>query len=295
MNSADTFPWPLPPGGAIRPQWNGNSFCVGDERFRVLTYEVGASHWSDDLTSLHETEAGRDHPIDVASRHHAVATMLRLTVPTPVILDAGCSSGFVLEELRLALPQASLIGADYLRGPLEGLAKRVPTIPILQFDLRRCPLVDACVDGVTCLNVLEHIDDHEAALREIHRILKPGGLAHIEVPAGPSLYDTYDEHLLHHRRYQMAELVALARQVGFTVTRKTHLGFFIFPAFWWVKSRNRKMLNLPPDEKARIVAGQIRATRASPFFAAIIKMETAIGRHLTFPWGIRCIVELRKP
>jgi ubiquinone/menaquinone biosynthesis C-methylase UbiE len=255
---------------------------------------VDSSHWSDDLTSLHEVEAGRDHPIDLASRRLAVASMKRLNVAAPIILDTGCSSGFVLEDLQRALPNARLIGADYLRGPLESLALRMSDIPILQFDLRRCPLADACVDGITCLNVLEHIDDHEAALREIHRILKSGGIAHIEVPAGPALFDIYDEYLMHHRRYRMGELMDLARRAGFTVTKKTHLGFSVFPAFWWVKTRNRKMLSRPTEEKARMVAAQIRSTRTNPLFAAVIKMETMIGRYFTFPWGIRCVVELRK-
>jgi SAM-dependent methyltransferase len=293
--SLESFPWPSPVGTSARPTWDGRRFKVGDETSRILTYTTETSHWSDNLTFLHETEAGRDHPIDQASRRLGVATMCRITQPAPVILDVGCSSGFVLEDLRRAMPQAGLIGADYLRTPLESLAKRIPEMPILQFDLRKCPLPDACVDGVTCLNVLEHIDDHAAALAEIHRILKPGGLAHIEVPMGPALYDLYDEHLLHHRRYRLAELLTLARQAGFQSERSTHLGFFIFPAFWLVKHRNRKQSGLPAEEKARLVAAQIRTTRANPVFGAIIRLETFLGRFFPYPFGIRCVCMLRRP
>ncbi len=267
---------------------------MGGESCRILAYSAANSHWSDDLTSLHETEAGHDHPIDIASRNLAIASMRRLPGNAPVILDVGCSSGFVLEDLKTALPQASLIGADYLRGPLEGLAKRMPEIPILQFDLRQCPLTTACIDGVTCLNVLEHIDDHTAALAEIHRILKPGGIAHIEVPAGPSLYDIYDEHLLHHRRYRLAELTALARNLGFKVLKGTHLGFLIFPAFYLAKRRNQKKASLSPEAKALFVAGQIRVTRRNPLFALIMSIETALDRFISYPCGIRCVLVLRK-
>jgi ubiquinone/menaquinone biosynthesis C-methylase UbiE len=294
MTSLDAFPWPPPPGNTINPLWNGRNFDLGDRISRVLAYSAETSHWSDDLTFLHETEAGHDHPIDLASRRLAVASMKRLQAHAPIILDVGCSSGFVLEDLRQSLPQAGLIGADYLRGPLEGLAQRMPDMPIMQFDLRKCPLPDACVDGVTCLNVLEHIDDHAAALAEIHRILKPGGLAHIEVPAGPALYDIYDEHLLHHRRYRLADLVSLARQTGFSVEKATHLGFAVYPAFWWVKNRNRRKLHLPVEQKKRLVTAQIRATRVNLLFAALIKLETLIGRHLSYPLGIRCVSVLRK-
>ena len=63
---------------------------------RILAYHAEASHWSEDLTSLHEAEAGRDHPIDVASRRLAVGSMRRLALAAPTILDVGCSSGFVV-------------------------------------------------------------------------------------------------------------------------------------------------------------------------------------------------------
>jgi len=295
MIDLESFPWPAPPGCGGRPNWTGSNFEVDGKPVRILAYHAEASHWSEDLTSLHEAEAGRDHPIDVASRRLAVGSMRRLALAAPTILDVGCSSGFVLEELKSALPRARLIGADYLSGPLEGLAQRMPDMPILQFDLRRCPLPSACLDGVTCLNVLEHIDEHEVALAEIHRILKPGGIAHVEVPAGPDLYDIYDLHLLHHRRYRLTEFVAMARKAGFIVEKATHLGFFLFPAFWWVKKRNRRKLKLPAKEKARLVAAQIRSTRASPLFAALVNLETVIGRYLSFPFGIRCVVVLRKP
>ncbi len=295
MTSFDSFPWPPPPGSSVQPKWDGHCFNWGNQTSRVLAYDAEVSHWSDYLTSLHEIEAGANHPIDRASRRLAVSSMQRLTVAAPIILDAGCSSGFVLEDLRQTLPHARLIGADYLRGPLEGLAQRMPHVPILQFDLRRCPLPDACLDGVTSLNVLEHIDDHQTALAEIHRILRPGGLAHIEVPAGPALYDIYDEHLMHHRRYQLAELVSLARQTGFVVEKASHLGCFIYPAFYWVKRRNRRKITLPAEEKTRLVVAQIRATRTNPLLAILLGLETAVGRHLSYPWGIRCVCRLRKP
>jgi SAM-dependent methyltransferase len=78
---------------------------------------------------------------------------------------------------------------DYLFNVVLSASRRVRSAPFLQFDLRNCPLAADCLDGVTALNVLEHIDDDFKALQEIHRILRRGGLAHIEVPADPSSFD----------------------------------------------------------------------------------------------------------
>ncbi len=295
MQALDLFPWPTPPGASRPPQWNGQNFEINGQTSRVLIYQANDSHWSDDLTSLHETEAGCDHPIDMASRQLAVDSIRNLKRDGKVnILDVGCSSGFVLENLQTALPEANLIGADYLRGPLEGLAQRMPSLPLLQFDLRQCPLPAACVDGITCLNVLEHIDDDAAAMHHLHRILKPKGVLHLEVPAGPKLFDIYDEHLLHHRRYRLKELIQLAQQAGFQVKRATHLGFFVYPAFWWVKQNNRRKLTWPKIEKTKLVVNQIRNSKKNFFLDWTVRLEAILGRMINFPIGIRCVVVLTK-
>ena len=155
-------------------------------RHPLLAYTVGDSGWTDDLTTFHEDNAGSDHFIDRASRAHALAQVKRHAHgPAPVVLEVGCSSGFFLEELRRKMPHALIMGADYVRGPLDQLAARRQDVPLLQFDLTKCPLPDASVDVVVLLNVLEHIGNDEAAVREVSRILRPGGAVVIEVPAGP--------------------------------------------------------------------------------------------------------------
>jgi SAM-dependent methyltransferase len=291
----DIFPWPRPAETDESPVWCGDAFVLGDKKCRILAFDEAESHWSPELTKFHEQEGGANHPIDRASRHLAVESLKRfLRVQTAVILDVGCSSGYVLNEIQRSLPRASLIGSDYLSSPLLRLAKRMPELALLQFDLLRCPLPDDCVDAVTALNVLEHIDRDEEALAQIHRILRPGGVAHIEVPAGPGLFDIYDEQLLHRRRYRLRDLAAMAHRVGFDVLRKTHLGFVIFPAFWLAKKRNRRLLSLGAARKREIVAAQIRRSRQSKILAGCLTLERFFGQAISYPWGIRCIVVGRK-
>jgi SAM-dependent methyltransferase len=289
------FPWPALSPIGDRPRWQGEYFLVGQERNQVLCYEAADSNWRPELTALHEVEAGSNHPIDQASRTLAVRSLRRFTPQQDIIvLDVGCSSGFLLEELRQAEPKMALIGADFIRQPLSVLACRLPGVPLLQFDLRKCPLPDQCVDAVTALNVLEHIDRDAVALRQIWRILKPGGLAHIEVPAGPHLYDIYDEHLMHHRRYELQHLVGTAREAEFEVLKATHLGVLMYPVFAWVKRKNRRFLHRPTEEKQQIVSRQIRTTSHSHLLRVLLRLETAIGDTIDYPFGIRCVLILRK-
>jgi SAM-dependent methyltransferase len=285
-----TFPWPTLPDRAANPVWTGRGFLVGGEHFSVLSYRVSASGWTDGLTSFHEENAGSDHFIDRASRGHALAEVKRhARGPRPVILEVGCSSGFMLEDLRRELPHAFVIGSDYVRGPLVELARRRPYIPLLQFDLVRCPLPDACVDVVVLLNVLEHIEDDAAAVRQLRRVLRPGGAVVIEVPAGPHLFDVYDKVLMHYRRYRLSGLRRLLEASGFRVAHASSLGTFLYPGFWYVKRKNKRYLSEPEAVQRQVVARAIRKTGRNRLLEGVMWAEGVLRRAVPLPFGIRCL------
>ena len=289
-----TFPWPRLPDSPYQPIWTGQAFLDGDREIRFLNYTETVSAWSDELTAMHEAEAASTHPIDVASRRLALESMRKIG-EQPVILDVGCSSGFLIRDLRRALPNAALIGADYLSSLLDRAAVNVPRVPLLQFDLRTCPLPGESVDGVTALNVLEHIDDEEEPLRQMHRILRRGGIAHVEVPSSPSCYDVYDEVLMHYRRYRLPELRATCKRVGFAVEWANHLGFFVFPFFWAIKQTNRVLVKgWSTEQKCQIVARQIRKTARSHMMSSVFSFERMSGNTVRYPMGIRAVLRLRK-
>ena len=292
-----SFKWPIPNGEIAESKWEGHYFQHSSgKKSGVISCTEACSNWSDELTLLHEAEAGQgDHPIDRASREMAVRTLREyLEGKNSVVMDVGCSSGFLLEDLRKHFPEVSLIGADYLTGLLERLSQKLTNIPLLQFDLRNSPLENKSLDAVTCINVLEHIDDDQKALCEIYRILRPGGIAHIEVPSSPSCYDIYDEHLMHHRRYTMSGLIKKCRNAGFSVLHKTHLGAFVFPAFYIVKKRNRGFLKSSNEEKSKRVKAMISKTRSSRVMQFVSRIELIIGKYVSYPLGIRCVVIVQK-
>jgi SAM-dependent methyltransferase len=250
----------------------------------------------DELTRFHEDTAGSSHFIDLASRQHALEQLhSHVRGVSPVILDIGCSSGFMLRLAREHVPHAFVIGSDYVLGPLRQLAADMPDVPLLQFDLVKCPLPPNSVDAVTLLNVLEHIQDDAAAMRQVCRILKPGGAAVIEVPAGPGLYDVYDKLLLHHRRYTLSGLNQLASGAGFQIANQSHLGFFIYPGFWFAKQRNKRFLPQGEDVHQQVVARNIRETGGSRFLDVLMRIELLLGRWLFYPFGIRCLMTCLKP
>jgi len=295
MSDWTSFPWPPLDGAPDRPRWDGRAFAVGRDSVRILKYHEASGNWSHDLTLLHEREAGSRHPLDVISRRLALRLIRKYErAADPFILDVGSSSGFFVEEVRRTLPRARIICSDYLAEPLERVARAQPDVPLIQFDACRCPLPAACLDVVTALNVLEHIEDDQAALNQMARVLKPGGLAYVEVPAHPILYGIYDKYLLHNRRYRMRDILDKSRRAGFELLEKTHLGFAIFPPFFMVKLLDRVHEHYSRARLERRVEKQIRVSRQNPLVRWLLEIEYRLGARVRYPTGIRCVLLLRK-
>jgi len=155
-------------------------------------------------------------------------------------------------------------------------------------------LPDRSIDVVCLINVLEHIEDDTAAARQVHRILKPGGIAVVEVPAGPHLYDVYDRQLLHFRRYDSSGIQGILGGAGFEIVESSHLGFFLYPFFRATKRRNQRLLDAPSEEQRRAVAKAIVDSDASVLPRILMRVEAALRPWIPYPWGIRCLVTARK-
>jgi len=152
------------------------------------------------------------------------------------LLDVGCGTGFLLEGLRDRRRDLALAGCDVHTGSLAVARKRVPSAFVFQAVADGLPFVDE-FDAVTALDVIEHIDDDEAALGGMCRAIKPGGALLLTVPQHPSLWSAVDDFSCHRRRYTRAELVSKARAAGFEVVTCT--SFFALTLPLLVASRWR--------------------------------------------------------
>jgi SAM-dependent methyltransferase len=135
------------------------------------------------------------------------------------LFDGGCGSG---EFAKRALEEGfceKVIGLEmndqnYLT--LQDNLGRIPGVRIMQASLLDVPLPDESVDMVMSTQVIEHIQDHETAARELVRILRPGGHALITVPHPPEPFPNDD-----HKRegYTADDLKALFGPLGLTPLR----------------------------------------------------------------------------
>ncbi len=141
-------------------------------------------------------------------------------------LDLGCGVGGFLPGLsRLA---EGVFPTDVSRESLVRCAERgFPRGAVASgYAL---PYADASFDLVCMFDAIEHIPDDHAVLREVARVLAPGGLALATVPAYAFLYANNDRIAQHQRRYERKRLRAVFSQAGLEVERLTHTNVFLFP------------------------------------------------------------------
>lgn len=121
------------------------------------------------------------------------------------VLDVGCGTGAVMQLAQTLGYKAH--GIDMSPEALAHCEAKKLTVTLSTAESIAHP--DASFDVVVALDVLEHIPDHAAAVREIARVLKPGGIFVATVPAHPGLFSYHDVALHHVRRYRQTEFVAV--------------------------------------------------------------------------------------
>jgi SAM-dependent methyltransferase len=146
-------------------------------------------------------------------RRHLLAKAISGLTPGRA-LDIGAAGGGNTRVLRqhgwdaIALEYGA-DGAEVAHG--RGLAT-------LRGDATRLPVADASLDLVVAFDLLEHLEDDDAAVAEVRRVLKPTGTYLVAVPADPKLWSDHDEAVDHVRRYTRQGLLDLLDSGGFEVT-----------------------------------------------------------------------------
>lgn len=109
------------------------------------------------------------------------------TYPTSV-LDVGCASGWFLSEIAKSYPKARYAGIDKYRKAISYGQKRYKSLMLLHEDAHKLPFAENSFDLIICTEVLEHVTEPRRVLNEIKRVLKPNGIAIIEMDSGNFLF-----------------------------------------------------------------------------------------------------------
>jgi len=140
-------------------------------------------------------------------------------------LDVGCGTGGNIMATRKF---GEMSGCDIAPEAVEFCRER-GIAAVIQDQPDALPFPDSSFDFLTSFDVLEHIGNDAKMLADFARVLKPGGLALITVPAYPSLWSLHDDSMHHIRRYTWKEVVEKVRSAGFHPEMVTHINLFLLP------------------------------------------------------------------
>lgn len=205
------------------------------------------------------------------------------------VLDAGCGTGALLDRLE-GRPGMEVFGLDF-SGQALAYTRRRCHVSLVQGDLTCLPFPNSTFDVVTALDVVEHVREDEEALREVLRVLRPGGVLLISVPAFRFLWSGHDTALQHFRRYTTGEIGRLMGRAGFRVSKLTYLLWLLFPAFV-VQRLLAKLRRSDDNPQAQLVPVSAAVNR---FLIRLQGAELALARHLNLPFGATVFCVAQKP
>lgn len=206
-------------------------------------------------------------------------------------LEIGCGTGFVLNGIRSAYPDADLVGSEIFSAGLGFAAGRVASAEFYQMDARSIPFRDH-FDAIGAFDVLEHIQDDTSVIAEVGRALRPDGRLVLSVPQHPALWSPQDDHAYHVRRYTSTGLRNKLHAVGFEVIRMTSFVSLLLPLM--LASRARMRLR-KSDEPFDAIDELRMSSAANAALGSIMRLEgLLIRRGLSWPAGGSLLVVARK-
>ena len=194
------------------------------------------------------------------------------------LLDVGCGTGAVAVDFgRHGWLCASDRSTDALAFARSRGVERV-----VASDAAVLPFASESFDLVLAFDIIEHVDDDHAMLRELSRVLRPGGAVAIHVPAWPSLWSRHDEVLEHKRRYTRRALKNLVEGCDLRLEYFGWASAAIFlPA---VAMRGVQRLGLGNHDDATDLYGLPGPLNAA--MLGVYRAESVIAARVGLPFGL---------
>lgn len=187
------------------------------------------------------------------------------------VLDIGCGSGHFLRSIkdisttRYGIDEHSYSTADHT---------------VMQGDARNLPFESGSIELITMLDVLEHIPESDAALREVHRVIRPDGLFLLTVPAFQFLYSPHDRKNHHVKRYCKKELCSQLTKNGFKILRCSYFNTWLFPIEAAVRLMEKA---IGVEMSVSTESGHLLANRV--LFHIFDSEKNVLANH-DFPYGL---------
>ena len=208
----------------------------------------------------------------------------RVTDRRPRILDVGCGTG---ANLLMLSQYGDAEGVDISEDALAFCRERgLEKVKLGAGE--ELPYDEGTFDLVTALDVVEHMDDDLAGLREMRRVLRPGGRVLLFVPTFMFLWGVQDDVSNHRRRYRLPELQRVLEQAGFEIERMTYANITFFLPILLMRKLMR-LTGIKAESENNINVSALNGVLGSLFGA-----ESVVLRHMNIPFGVSGLCVARK-
>jgi ubiquinone/menaquinone biosynthesis C-methylase UbiE len=205
------------------------------------------------------------------------------------LLDCGCGTGYNLTTLLQ--PHGRAFAFDLTPDALQ--RARASGRPLVRADMEHMPFTSGSFDLATSFDVVQSLPDDRKALREMARVLKPGGYVVLNVTALELLRGDHSDVWSELRRYTPQTAARLIEDAGLQVARITYLFASLVPLMLAVRRVQRMLrpfraprgdsdLAVPPAPVNAILTG-------------LVNGEAALARRVAMPFGSSLLVVAKKP
>lgn len=207
------------------------------------------------------------------------------------VLEIGCGNGFVLKALySLNYP---LIGSEIYLDGLKNVRKRLPDVELVQLDALNMPFFEE-LDAIGAFDVIEHIEEDVAVMKNVFQALKPKGYFFITVPQYQWMWSYLDDYAKHKRRYTSKELKSKLQSVGFEVVFLSSFVTILFPfvVISRMMKKNKPLEQVTMDDV--IQEFKIPDWMNTLFYKLMLLETWFIKRGFQLPFGNSIVVVARK-
>jgi SAM-dependent methyltransferase len=209
----------------------------------------------------------------------------RVTDRRPRILDVGCGTG---ANLLMLSQYGDAEGVDVSEDALafcreRGLEK------VKLGAAEKLPYDDGTFDLVTALDVIEHLDNDLAGLREMRRVLRPGGRVLLFVPTFMFLWGLQDDVSNHRRRYRLPELRRVLEQAGFEIERTTYANITFFLPILLARKVMR-VTGIKAESE-----NNINVSAFNGLLGGMLGAESVVLKYMNIPFGVSglCVARVK--
>ena len=207
------------------------------------------------------------------------------------ILNIGVATGKTTEMLS---QYGNVLSVEYDKDCCEFLKEEL-NIEVINGSITELPFNDNSFDLVFALDVIEHIEDDQKGINEMHRVCKKNGVVFITVPAFMSLWSEHDEVNQHYRRYVLSEIKSLFKHFSGLEVYSSYFNSVLFIPIYLIRflmnifKKNQKSVNSNKSDFEVLNNSLLNKIAYS-----IFSIERLLLKYCNFPFGVSIIYIFRR-